>query len=121
MAHQRPRAQASRFRLGILRHLPFRRFSFAPLNPRTAPFLFRRVAFRPRRAVWARQSVGSRARAIEHGAHLLGHDLAHDLGHALAEADPTPLGVALYWIGTLVVRGHILGAIARQGADKSVL
>src|SRR5262245_63042686 len=103
MAHQRLRAHSTRFHFRVCRHLPFWRFGFAPLDPRTAPFLFRRVAFRPRRAVWARQSIGRRARAIEHVAHLLRHDLAHDLGHALAEADPTPLGVALYRIGTLVV------------------
>ena len=62
-----------------------------------------------------------RAQAVEHVAHLLRHDLAHDLGHALAEGDPTPLGIALRRIGTLVVRGHVLGPVARQGADKPVL
>ena len=65
--------------------------------------------------------ISRRAKAVEHVADLFRHDLAHDLGHALAEGDPAPLGKALCRIGTLVVRGHVLRPVARQGADKPVL
>ena len=65
-------------------------------------------------------SAGRRS-AVEHAAHLLRHDLAHDLGDTLAEGDAAPLGIVLRRIGALVIRRHVLGAVARQGADKPVL
>ena len=68
----------------------------------------------------ARHSFGRRAQAIEPVAQLLRNDLAHDLGHALAEGDPAPLGIALRRIGLLVIRRHVLGAVARQRADEPV-
>ena len=111
---------ATQFLFRVFRHLPFRRFGFAPLGSRTAPFPFRRFPLRPPSAIRAGH-ICRRAKAVEHVAHLLRHDLAHDLGHALAEGDPTPLGIALCRIGTFVVRGHVLRAIARQGAGKPVL
>jgi hypothetical protein len=45
----------------------------------------------------------------------------HDLDDALAESDPAPFGVILHWIKPLVIRRHVLGPVARQGADKPVL
>ena len=120
MAHERSGTHTTQFLFRVFRHLPFRRFGFAPLGSRTAPFPFRRSPLRPPSAIRAGH-ISRRAKAVEHVAQLFRHDLARDLGHALAEGDPTPLGVALYRISTLVVRGHILCAIARQGADKPVL
>ena len=96
--------------------------SGASVSRRSVPY--RSFPFPASRSGLVRHPAGHisrRAKAVEHVAQLFRHDLAHDLGHALAEGDPTPLGVALYRIGTLVVRRHILRAIARQGADKPVL
>ena len=45
----------------------------------------------------------------------------HDVSHALAKGDPTALGVALRRITLLEIRGHVLGAISRQGAGEPVL
>src|SRR5579871_6672444 len=119
MAHERPRAHPTRFRFRVCRHRPFRRLGFAPLGSRTAPFHSRRFPLRPLSAIRTGH-ISRRAKAVEHATYLLGHDPARDLGHALAEGDPTPFGVALYRIGTVVVRDHILGAVARQGSGKSV-
>ena len=83
MTDQRLGAGLAQRRFRVFNHLPFRRFPS-----------------RPPRVVGARQSVGRRPQPVEH--------VAHDLGHALAEGDPTPLGVALYRIALLVIRGHVL-------------
>ena len=47
------------------------------------------------------------------------HDLDNPL-HPLAEADAAPLGITLCR-SPLVIRRHVLGPVARQGADKPVL
>ena len=120
MAHQRSCPDATCVRFGILRYVACRHFGSAPLCCRTAAFPVRRCPFRPPSAIQSGR-FGWRAQAVEHVAQLLGHNLAHDLGHARAESDPAPLGVALDRIGGLVVRGHILGTVARQDSAEPVL
>ena len=119
MAHERPGTHTTQLIFRIFRDLPFRPFGCASLGCGNTPFPFRRLPFRPLSAIQTGHTF-SRAQAVEHVAHFLRHDLAHDLGHALAEGDPTPLGVVLDRIGTVVIRGHVLGAVARQGTGEAV-
>ena len=53
MADERPGTQPAQFLFRLFRQLPFRRFGFAPLGLRTAPFPFRRFPIRPRPAIRA--------------------------------------------------------------------
>ena len=46
MAHERSGTHATQFLFRVFRHLPFRRFGFAPLGSRTACFPFRRFPLR---------------------------------------------------------------------------
>src|SRR3546814_1773392 len=63
-------------------------------------------------ALRARHAVTGRAQSVEHVidgiAHALRHQPAHDLGDTGAESDAAPFGIALYRIGALVVRRHVL-------------
>ena len=98
MADERPLAGAAQRRFRVFGHPPFRRFPFRPQS-----------------------AIGGQAQPVEHAAHLLRHHLAHDLGDTLAEGDPAPLGIVLRRIGAPVIRRHILGPVARQGADEPAL
>ena len=98
MPDERLGAGAAKRRFGISRPHSFRRSVF--------PLLF---------------VAGALAQTLEHLAHLLRHDLPHDLGNTRAEGDPALLGVLPRGIGPVVVRRHILGPVARQGADNPVL
>ena len=82
---------------------------------------FRRLPFRPRRVVRARHGVGRRAQPVEHTAHLLRHDLPDNFGDTLAEGNAAPLGITLRRVDLLVIRGHVLGPVARQGANQPIL
>ena len=117
MADEHPGAETAHFFFQVFRHLPFRRFGFARQGSRTAPLPFRRFPLRPPSATWAGH-ISRRAKPVEHVAYLLGQDPAHDLGNALAEDDPAPLGIALRRIALLVVRGHVLGPVTRQGVNR---
>src|SRR3546814_1743225 len=89
----------------VLFHLPLRRGLSGVLPSRLA------------HALRARHAVTGRAQSVEHVidgiAHALRHQPAHDLGDTGAESDAAPFGIALYRIGALVVRRHVLGPVAR--------
>src|ERR1700751_6123684 len=101
MSQERSGTQATQFLFRVFRHLPFRRFGFAPLGSRTAPFPFRSFPLPPPSDFRAGH-ISRRAKALEDVAYLPWYDPAHDLGHALAEGDATPLGVALCRIAAFV-------------------
>jgi len=98
VADQRFGAGATQPRFRAFPHLPFRRCPF-----------------------WLLSAIGRQAQAIEHASHVLRHDLAHDLGDADAEGDPAPCGIILRRIKPLIIRRHVLGAVARNGGDKAIL
>src|SRR3546814_12767967 len=93
------------FRSWVVFHLPLRRGLAGVLPSRLA------------HALRARHAVTGRAQSVEHVidgiAHALRHQPAHDLGDTGAESDAAPFGIALYRIGALVVRRHVLGPVAR--------
>jgi hypothetical protein len=78
----------------------------------------------PRSAVGASRSLPGlrqgQAQSFEYAARLLRH-LADDLGDPLAERDPASLGERLRRVRAPVIARHVLGALARQSADKLAL
>ncbi|SFW36635.1 hypothetical protein [Nitrosovibrio sp. Nv17] len=54
-------------------------------------------------------------------AHALRHQPAHDLGDTGAESDAAPFGIVLRRVDPLVIRRHVLRAVARKGVDEFVL
>eukprot|EP01137_Pigoraptor_chileana_P010285 Opistho-2@59658 len=58
------------------------------------------------------------AQAVEDPARLLRYR-PDDFRDALAKADAAPLGIVLHGIDLAVVARHVLGALARQDADKA--
>ena len=69
--------------------------------------------FRPLAAFRTGGSVCREAQTVDDAAQPFRHDLAHDLGNARPERNPAPLGIALGRVGPLVIRCHVLGAVAR--------